>query len=144
MDPAESQVEPAKEAIAAEATVRPRASDWLWHPWYAKLWWLAIPIYWLGAAASLKIPMLAGFYESALAGLLNVLFFPITALMVLGVGYVRGLFEPIDWSKLEPADPSDRRFYRPRIDPHTDPTDPRSGIIWIGHPRNHARLHGDD
>ena len=23
-----------------------RLSEWIWRPWYAKLWWAAIPIYW--------------------------------------------------------------------------------------------------
>ncbi|PKP95782.1 MAG: hypothetical protein CVT74_18665 [Alphaproteobacteria bacterium HGW-Alphaproteobacteria-13] len=33
---------------------QPAAADWLWRPWYAKLWWAAIPIYWAAAAASLS------------------------------------------------------------------------------------------
>lgn len=73
----------------ASATERSRASDWLWRPWYAKVWWAAIPIWWLGMAASTRIPVLESFYDSALAGFLNILFFPMTALMVLGVGYVQ-------------------------------------------------------
>ena len=29
--------------------VRPKASHWLWRPWYAKLWWTTATIFWLAA-----------------------------------------------------------------------------------------------
>ena len=80
----------------ATAKVRVRASNWLWRPWHAKLWWAAILIYWLGMAASLQIPRLAEFYASALAGFLNVLLFPMTALVVLGIGFAREWFSRSD------------------------------------------------
>jgi hypothetical protein len=60
--------------------------------WYAKLWWSAIPVWWLGMATTARVDVLAAFYGGALAGYLNVLFFPMTALMVLGVGYVRSVW----------------------------------------------------
>lgn len=80
---------PRNEITDAGIAERSRASDWLWRPWYAKLWWAAIPVWWLGMAASTRIPALESFYDSALAGFLNILFFPMIALMVLGVGYVQ-------------------------------------------------------
>jgi hypothetical protein len=75
---------------APEADIQqPKAVDWLWHPWYAKLWWAAISLYWIAATASLNIPSIWAFFESAFAGYLNVLFFPFTAVLVLGFGFVR-------------------------------------------------------
>src|SRR3546814_9968331 len=70
------------DASTADTVREPVARDWLWKPWYAKLWWAAIPVYWAGAAASLKLPALAEFYTSALAGYLTMLFFPLTPLLV--------------------------------------------------------------
>src|SRR3546814_7287152 len=35
----------------AETARPPVARNWLWKPWYAKLWWAAIPVYWTGAVA---------------------------------------------------------------------------------------------
>src|SRR3546814_15362734 len=55
----------------------------------SKMWWAAIPLWWIGMAASTKVAPLEIFYDGALAGFLNVLFFPMTALMVLGVGYAQ-------------------------------------------------------
>src|SRR3546814_7710639 len=69
-------------------------------PIYAKRWCAAIPIWWRGMAASTRVDALETFYRGALAGYLNILFFPMTALMVLGVGYVR---ERLD-SFVQPGD----------------------------------------
>ena len=38
-------------AIPEPEIPRPAAADWLWRPWYAKLWRATIPIYWAVAAA---------------------------------------------------------------------------------------------
>src|SRR3546814_17960880 len=74
-------------------------------PWYAKLWLAAIPVYWTGAVASLKVPALAEFYTSALAGYLNMLFFPPTALLVLGFGFVKAwLDRPLSGEPLSDAE----------------------------------------
>lgn len=118
----------------SEANIdRTAVSRWLWAPWYARAWWAAIPVYWLGMVASLKLPALEAFYSSALAGFLNVAFFPMTALLVLGVGYVRNLAGPIDWnSDID----HDALFKLPLIDPYTDPIDPRSGAIYARHHRH--------
>src|SRR3546814_17984770 len=83
------------DASTADTVREPVARDWLWKPWYAKLWWAAIPVYWAGAAASLKLPALAEFYTSALAGYLNMLFFPLTTLLVLGFGFIRAWLNKI-------------------------------------------------
>ena len=67
----------------------PHLSAWLWKSWYAKLWWATIPAWWVGLAVSTRVDTLESFYRGWIAGYLNVLFFPMTTLMVLGVGYVR-------------------------------------------------------
>ena len=139
MEPVESghQREPDEASIAAPP--RPHASDWLWHPWYAKLWWSAVPVYWIGAAASVKIEALAGFYDTAFAGYCNVLIFPMTALLVLGVGFARAWIDAIPVGKATLScdaelDWPDRGFGRPHWS--VDPLDPRSGSLWIGSRRN--------
>ncbi|MGB3931858.1 MAG: hypothetical protein WBL20_23180 [Sphingobium sp.] len=128
---------------------QPRLSAWLWRPWYAKLWWTAIPIWWLGMAAATRVPFLDAFYGGALAGYLNVLFFPMTALMVLGVGYVRerldsfvGQGDGVSLSDEDEAafvaqrsrDELERTMERWRA--QSNPVDPRSGPLWIGSPMN--------
>lgn len=125
-----------------------RLSVWLWKPWYAKLWWTAIPIWWVGMAASAKLDFLAGIYSSALAGFLNILFVPMTALMVLGVSYVRerlnSFVGPGDGAPLNDEEASDvtRRIWEEHnrlmqdIGRGTDMFDPRSGPLWIGNATN--------
>jgi hypothetical protein len=122
----------------------PTAGDWLWKPWYAKIWWAAIPLYWAIATASLKIPALASFFKTALAGYLNVLFFPMTALLVLGFGFVRAWLdtpETDEWEPLPDAEIDELEELRmldeewpPRPDPAFDMYDPLSGGLFIGNP----------
>lgn len=125
------------------ATLQPKPAAWLWRPWYAKLWWAAIPIYWAAAAASLKIPALATFYSSAAAGFLNAAFFPPTALLVLGFGFVRAWLdrplagEPLSDEEIEELVRMSREDEEwERLGPHwsVDRNDPRSGILYIGNP----------
>ncbi len=130
------------------AIQQPKAVDWLWHPWYAKLWWAAIPVYWITATASLNIPSMWAFFESAFAGYLNVLFFPFTALLVLGFGFARAWLDTPASEEWTPAtdaeideleemrmlheDWSGRRPGQP--DPAFDIYDPRSGVLYVGNP----------
>jgi hypothetical protein len=124
---------------------RSRLTDWLWRPWYAKLWWTAIPLWWAGMAAAFAIEPLARFYDSALAGFLNVLFFPMTALLVLGVGFVRhwidgfpqrGNGTPPSFAELADIaareEENDRAFEA--LNAMTDIHDPRSDGLYIGNP----------
>lgn len=132
-----------------EAGARPQLSAWLWRPWYAKLWWSAVPVWWAGMAVSTQVDALASFYRGGIAGYLNVLFFPITALMVLGVGYVRecldSSIERVDGAPLSKENAEVLREGRRReehnrlldgIGKGTDMFDPRSGPLWIGNPLN--------
>lgn len=118
---------------------RPRVADWLLRPWYAKLWWAGIALYWLGKFASIFEPALEAFYASAIAGFLNILFYPLTAVFLLGVRFIRA---EIDF-RIERAVASqrdvelmpfqiDRQFGRPP--PEMDPLDQRSGPLWNGNP----------
>lgn len=132
----DNQVDSQDSALEHEAEPL-RLSGWLWRPWYAKLWWAAIPIYWAGALASLRVELLAQFYETALAGYLNVLFYPPVALMVLGIGYLREWMGPIDWSAGPPSSMSRRRI----LGPHTNPADPRSGAFYRQNQERLGRYH---
>lgn len=122
-----------------------KAADWLWRPWYAKAWWATIPVWWIGMAASTKVAPLEAFYDSALTGFLNLLFFPMTAVMVLGVGYAQhwlaavapqGEGEPLtDEARVRIArlwEQHDRAMEDLRAG--TNIFDPRSGPLWIGNP----------
>lgn len=136
----------AQPSISANAeTQMPAAADWLWRPWYAKLWWAMIPIYWAGATASLKIPGLAAFYDSVPAAYLQMLFFPPTALLVLGFGYARawldarpGSGDPLSDEEIEELermrmeDEDWERFGRPHWS--IDIYDPDSGGLYVGNP----------
>jgi hypothetical protein len=130
--------ENADAATTTSVVERPHASDWLWRPWYAKLWWAAIVIYWLGMAASVKVVLLEEFYTGALAGFLNIAFFPPLALMVLGLGYAREWFAWSDWEFVEPT--HEQMFPKRSVggmrDPYSDPLDPRSGALHRRHFRS--------
>jgi len=138
MVPIENGDERQLDAASIAAAPRPHASDWLWRPWYAKLWWSAVPAYWIGAAVSVKSEPLAAFYDSALAGYCNVLFFPMTALLVLGAGFARAWIEAPP-AREESSDLGDvliwpERFGKPH--PCFDQLDPWSGTLWVGNPAN--------
>jgi hypothetical protein len=120
----------------------PKASHWIWRPWYAKLWWVLSLVYWAGKLASFVIAVLDQFYATALAGILNVVFFPFTILVMLGGGYVRAWMGPIQWDGSQDHVSARGRSMGGQRDPASDPVDPRSGANWVGHPSNIARLFG--
>jgi hypothetical protein len=130
MDPT-VESEDSANAEPVHAVERPPASRWLWRPWYAKLWWAAIIAYWAGKVGSFYSSILDQFYTGALAGFLNVVFFPPLALMVLGLSYVRAWFEWSDWEFVEPTHEQlfPKRSVGGMRDPYADPLDPRSGAI---------------
>lgn len=137
MDPTSEPSDAALDEDASKSE-RPHASEWLWRPRYAKLWWAGIAIYWAGKVASFYLPALDEFYANALAGFLNIAFFPPLALMVLGMGYARAWFAWSDWEFVEPT--QEQMFPKRSIggmrDPASDPLDPRSGAL---HRRNFHR-----
>jgi len=102
------------------------------------------------AGASVIEP-LSRFYDSAAAGFLNVLFFPMTALLVLGIGYAQswldGFMRPGASTTTNFADLADvedeylRAFEE--INATTDIHDPRSGTLYVGNaisPNNGGRI----
>ena len=97
-------------------------SNWLWRPWYAKLWWAAIPVYWLAMGEPTRPEFLNAFADSGYAVVTNIIFIPITALAVLGVGFFRQA--AID-GRLEPL-PADRMKRMRRAPAGTGWNDPRS------------------
>lgn len=115
---------------------QPSVSAWLCRPWYAKLWWACIVVYWLPAGGPTRVAALADFYESGWAAIPDLIFLPITALLVLGFGYFRRLLaegDPIDIYE-DIGYGTRRRRGMPH--PTMDEFDPRSGSRWIG---NRAR-----
>ncbi len=132
--------------VPAEEWVRPRAADYLWRPWYAKLWWAAIPIYWLPAGSPFGIDFLADFYTSSVGIYLNIFFLPVTALIVLGFGFARRWRESDAWSETYPAEHGRASAFHRRTPgsppAYMDPLSPLSGSMWIGSPKSRARRHG--
>ncbi len=128
MDTDETMPTPEEQAEPAPL----RASNWLWRPWYAKLWWAIVPVYWGGRMASVKLTGLASFYDTLAAGYLAVLCNPFIVLLLLGFGFVRAKLDRGDW--VITADVP-KPIVRPGdlSDPYTDPTDPRSGVRHLRH-----------
>jgi hypothetical protein len=131
------ETEPFEEPAPA-ARRRPRMSAWLWHPWYAKLWWVLAAVYWTGKLGSYWSETLNGFYSTAFAGYLNIGLYPMTILMVLGVRFVHAW---MDYKGLEWGPPTDELLFPKRSvggfrDPMADPLDPRSPRYWHRHDRH--------
>lgn len=118
--------------------------DWLWRPLYARLWWSLVPIYWAGMAASLRMEFLAKFYSSALAGFVNIFFFPPLIALILSYGFFKAWLASAKFSSdLDPDEHAEEYFawrrkrYGPSGMPREfDPLDPASGALWIGNPIN--------
>lgn len=111
---------------------RPRIGTWVWSPWYAKVWWSCIAVYWSGRAASLHYERLDDLYTSTPAAYLNLVFMPMTPFLLLGIGFVwawmdhHGLeFGPPDADCRPP-----KRSVGGWLDPVSDPLDPRSPKYW--------------
>ena len=138
--PVEPENDPSNttENHATDGTSKPKASAWLWRPWQAKMWWAGIAVYWAGKWASFYVPSLESFYTSALAGYFNLLFFPMTALLILGIGFAQAWFAASDWEFVEPT--HEQMFPELSVggysDQASDPLDPRSGLHWQHFHRN--------
>ncbi|PJG47184.1 hypothetical protein CAF53_02220 [Sphingobium sp. LB126] len=119
---------------AKPVRVRPRARDYFWRPWYARLWWSAIAFYWGAMAGVPHVKFLAEFYQSS-AGLVVVILNPFTAAALLGVGYARSMFASGEWVLI---DAEEHQTPRSRsvtglADPFTDPYDPSAGTLYRQH-----------
>ncbi len=113
-----------------------RLRDWLWRPWYAKLWWSGVPAYLLGMLASVKIDALAEVYHSAAGGFLNILFFPPMVTLVLSFGFLRQRLASLpaqeDGEFDEDAFWESRKYGPSGLPKEIDPLDSSSGALWIG------------
>lgn len=114
---------------------RPRLSNWVWHLWYAKLWWSLIAAYWTVGAGALLYRPIADFYTSSFASFLNVMFYPVFALIFLSMGWVRAWIGALDYAAKHPdaenqlgwhwsTEPLNDR--REMMRSHDDPSDPTS------------------
>lgn len=119
-----------------------KIGHWLLRPLYARLWWSAMPFYWGGIAASSRIEFLDSFYSSALAGFVNLLFFPPITALTLSYGFFKARlaaarFDPDPDEEAEEFFAQRRSRYGPSGMPREfDPLDPASGAIWVGNPLN--------
>lgn len=118
----------------------PRAGDWLWRPWYAKLWWGSAVIFW---ALILAVP--GYLLPVAIVVPVGVLLHPFVIVPVLGFGFFRAWFgfqfgagngEGLAWSQHDDFRRHIAAFRR--MDP-TNPANPR--YFWHpGNPRSQAWL----
>lgn len=143
------------EDMAAEARAgRPRLRDWVWRPWYAKLWWTAIALFWL---ASLAVSWL-GFHrlpvDASVLLFMAIVLHPQAALPVLGFGYARALLKHRRHYGVSATDDDEigyRRddfshglFGRDRFMSYlSDPADPRSPLSRLN-PANPHYIHRPD
>ena len=114
--------------------------EWLWRPMYARFWWSAVPLYWGGLFASSRVEFLADFYGSALAGFINVFFFPPIVALILSYGFFKDWLAAAEFDLDElPEDTSVRMhmsYWSSNMHGKFDPLDPASGSNWIGSPLN--------
>lgn len=127
--------EPEEQPSSDTALTQPsRLSDYFWRPRIAKLWWATSLTWWVCFILAQQTGWLSDYFQSAVTGYLNVLFFPGTIIMALGV--------PLAWDKLDRGDwvvsplPLAHEQQLPTLsvggleDPASDPLDPRSGLHW--------------
>ncbi|HEX7856808.1 MAG TPA: hypothetical protein VF503_24270 [Sphingobium sp.] len=124
---------------------RPHAADWIWRPWYAKLYWFAAAFYWIAFLASWIWRLAPDIFGGVTGAYLGAALHPVTGLVVLGFGFVRAFFSAgeWEWAELTHEEMFSQRSVGGLSDPYSDPADPRSGMLWVGSPRNRARLFGD-
>jgi hypothetical protein len=122
---------------------RKSAADWLWRPWYAKLYWAGVMGYWGAFLASWIWALSPSFFKGTSAGYLGLAFHPATALVLLGAGYVKALFYSgeWEWAKQSRDDMRNRRSLTGMSSPYSDPADPRSGVNWIGSYQTRLKRH---
>jgi hypothetical protein len=133
---------------AASAGVSMGLSDYLWRPWYAKLWWLAAAIFWIIAAvASWVFPSLSSLPPESVTNFLALALHPFAIVPVLGFpavwawrcktvlpwdpGFEAEFFEDDD----EELYGGESMGFERRISFMSDPRDPRSPMN-PSHPLN--------
>lgn len=107
----------------------PRAVNWFWRPWYAKLIWTLTLLYWIGLEGMLTVPFdQLNIYLVNTMVLLIFVFNPITVVAVLGYDFLKAKVACGEWV-ITPGLPSQR----PLVDPTSDPFDMRSGDLHLRH-----------
>ncbi|MFC6622948.1 MULTISPECIES: hypothetical protein [Sphingomonadaceae] len=107
----------------------PRAADWFWRPWYAKIYLALALLYWIGLELMMAIPFdRLNIYLANTMVLLIFVFNPVTVAAILGYGFLKAKVGCGEWV-ITPGPPSQR----PTIDPYTDPFDARSGLRHLRH-----------
>lgn len=103
-------------------------ADYLWRPWYAKLWWAAIVIYWglvwLTDGRGPYTPLQKGI----LGSLINILLLPVTAALLLGFRPLQRMSQPNGPGKDDVSDTWASFSWRRRRNYLSDPSDPRSPL----------------
>lgn len=121
---------------------RLQVGDWIWRPWYAKLYWAAELFYWSLFLISWQLGMFREFFHSEAADYLGLILHPFTAAAILGFGFVRAFLTAQSWEGVEGegAAGQRRKSIGGLMNPHADPLDPRYGMNWVGSPRTRARV----
>ena len=127
--------EAAQSTGPAETMSSPRAMDWLWRPWYAKLWWALTLIYWLGLEGLMLLPADHPIFRwFGLIEFLVLIFNPLTVLGVLGHGYMRAKVACGDWEYTSGMTTQLAEWKRrEQLDAETNPADVRSGVRHLRH-----------
>lgn len=115
----------------ADRPVSPHAAQWLWYPWYAKLFWTSSVVYWAGLYGLLLVPNDQQNYYLANAMILLVFVFnPITVVAVLGYGFLKAKVVCGDWVVV-PGMPDEHAEWlrRERVAAYINPADARSGYM---------------
>ena len=122
------QLDPTPEETPAPS---PRAADWFWHPWYAKVTWTLTLLYWVGLELMITIPFdKLNIYLVNTMVLLIFVFNPITVVAVLGYGFLKAKVACGEWTTIatQPLQPP-----KSLIAPYTDSFDLRSGLKHLRH-----------
>lgn len=113
----------------------PRASDWFWRPWYAKLLVVIAVLYWVGLYTMLLMPVewLSGSVTGGMVWLI-LLFNPFSVIAILGYGFLKAKVACGDWIIL-PGAPLEIVEWqrREREAAYINPADARSGYMHQDH-----------
>lgn len=121
-----------RDGVVTAPRARPSAREFLWRPWYAKLWWICIPIYWILIADPTRPSFLDPIVRSGYTAIANIAFLPLTAIFVLGFKFFARFFDGGRTASDERE--TEIGAHRPAGYPHPtiDEFDPASGPRWIG------------
>ncbi|MBA2934596.1 hypothetical protein HZF05_10870 [Sphingomonas sp. CGMCC 1.13654] len=113
----------------------PRAFDWFWRPWYAKLLVVLAVLYWVGLYTMLLMPVewLSGSVTGGMVWLI-LLFNPFSVIAILGFGFLKAKVACGDWIIL-PGAPLEIVEWqrREREAAYINPADARSGYMHQDH-----------